>query len=292
MHSLEQAWQLLRRDFDGVCALQARAAREATTSQLNQLLRRLRIYKNEGEWLTILAESASLFAHELAIFEVLGAELKLRVQRGLNLAEALVLPVSPAFASAVETKDSVVAMRSKQEVGEELQSPDGRARLIPIVNGDRVVAIIFAVDHPEVDPNALELVAGLASAVLERHGNKALHSQLAGGKTSTPSRASELLPAWGQLTEAEQTLHLRAQRFARVAVAEAQMAKPEACAAGREAKNVYLFLQNEIEKARETYRRQFMVIPSMVDYLHLEFVRVIADNDEAALGVEYPGAMV
>ena len=292
MHPLEQAWESVRRDFDAVCFQRARSAREATTTQLNQLLRRLRSYKKESEWLSILAESASMFAGQLAIFEVHGSELKLRIQRGMSLPEDLVMPVTPAFASAVETKDTVVALRSAYEMGEALSHPEGRARLIPIVNGERVVAVLLAVDHADVDPNALELITGFASVVLERGSNADLHSQLVAKKAQPRSVTSEKLPAWGELTETEQTLHLRAQRFSRVAVAEAQMARPEACAAGREAGNVYLFMQGEIDKAREAYRKQFMVIPSMIDYLHMELVRVIADNDEAALGVEYPGAMV
>ena len=75
-------------------------------------------------------------------------------------------------------------------------------------------------------------------------------------------------------------------------VAEAQLARPEACAAGRSAGDLYLFLQTEIDRARDSFRKQFMVVPSMVDYLHLELVRVLAEGDETLMGAEYSGAMV
>jgi hypothetical protein len=291
MHPLDQAWDSLKRDFEAACSRHARAASLATTVQLNQLLRRLRQYKTEGEWISILAESASTFAAELAVLEVQGSSLKLRAMRGLSLPQDLSVPVAPAFANAIETKDPVVALRSPSEVGQEFALCGARARLIPIENGERVVALLFVADSEELDPNALELIAGIASAVLARKTNISLHSQIE-ALPPPSSKEPRALPAWGDLTEPERALHLRAQRFSRVAVAEAQLSRPEACSAGRDARDLYLFLKTEIEKARDTYRKQFMVIPSMVDYLHLELVRVIAGGDEAAMGVEYPGAMV
>ncbi len=291
MDLLEQAWNSLKHDIEAACSQQARKARESTTAQLNQLVRRLRQYKSESEWVTILADSAALFSGALAVFEVQGKALKLRIERGLDLPPDLSINIAPALLNAIETKDPVVALRSPSEVGPELSLSGGRARLIPILNGERVVALLFAAEDAGVDPNALELIAGIASVVLERKSNTGLHSQIGVVSASVPIEKRSL-PAWGDLNESERTLHLRAQRFSRVAVAEAQLSRPEACAAGREAQDVYLFLKPEIEKAREQYRRQFMVIQSMVDYLHLELVRVIADSDETAMGVEYPGALV
>ena len=71
-----------------------------------------------------------------------------------------------------------------------------------------------------------------------------------------------------------------------------QLARPEACRAGREQRDLYLLLKSEIEQARETYRKQFMTIPSMVDYLHLALVQTPAEGDEVKLGAEYPGPLV
>ena len=102
----------------------------------------------------------------------------------------------------------------------------------------------------------------------------------------------EALPSWADLSQPQRDLHIRAQRFSRVAVAEMQAAKPEACRAGREQGNLYVFLKNEIDKARINYRRQFMTIPYMVDYLHLELIRVAAEGDELKLGADYPGQLV
>jgi hypothetical protein len=211
-------------------------------------------------------------------------------------------------------------------VTEPLSSPElgERAHVLPILNAGRVVAVLFAADRNYMDVNALELIAGLASAVLERHSNAALHARIAtvphlarkessepdsppniqessaavpvnGNKPmshlAAPSGTSGL-PPWIDLSEEQRSLHIRAQRFSRVAIAEMQLSRPEACRAGREQGNLYVYLRNEIDSARDTYRNQFMTIPTMVDYLHLELVRVAAEGDERKLGADYPGQLV
>jgi hypothetical protein len=110
---------------------------------------------------------------------------------------------------------------------------------------------------------------------------------------SAPEAATlKPMPTWADLSEKERALHLRAQRFARVAVAEMLLAKPNGARAGREQKDLYLFLKPEIDKARERYRKEFLTIPSMVDYLHLELVHSAAEGDEAKMGAEYPGQLL
>jgi hypothetical protein len=71
-----------------------------------------------------------------------------------------------------------------------------------------------------------------------------------------------------------------------------QLSRPDACHAGRQQGNLYVFLRQEIDKARDTYRRQFMTIPSIGDYLHIELVRTAAGGDEQKLGADYPGQLV
>jgi hypothetical protein len=153
-----------------------------------------------------------------------------------------------------------------------------------------VAAILFAVVGPETNAQALELIAGLASCALERHTNAWQHSQI--GAAPVPTTKGVRLPVWADFDESQRQLHIRARRFARVAVAEMQLSKPEACRAGREQSDLYLFLKNEIDKAREIYSRQFRTISSMADYLHLELVHTAADGDDLKLGADYPGQLV
>jgi len=295
MRALEQTWENVRREFESACSQMARGARAQVISELNQVLRRLRQYQTEAEWLSAVLDGASAFVPQIAVFELKNGALTLRAQANLNLPPDLIFPAASAgaFRAAIDTKDPVMALRTASEVTEALAA-DGpeRVHLVPIANRDRVVAVLFAIDESS-DVNALELIAGVASAVLERKSNLAAHTQIAQPlQIATDAPPKRSLPPWAELSKDQRELHLKAQRFSRVTVAEMQIANPEGCRAGREKRDLYLYLKQEIDRARSTYRQQFMTIPSMVDYLHLELVRTAAEGDESKLGADYPGQLV
>jgi len=152
------------------------------TRELNQVLRRLRQYRTEADWVYALLDGASQFASQAAVFTVKDAMLFLRVQVNLALPEGFSFPVSSAsaFGAALESKDPVIALRTPSEVSELLSAAaQERAHILPISNGERAVAVLFAADAGPVDGNALELIAGMASIVLERRANLSLHAQIA-----------------------------------------------------------------------------------------------------------------
>lgn len=297
MHALEPAWENLKRDFETACSQAARDERARLLAGLNQFLRRFRRYETEQDWIQMVGEGAAGFARQIAVFSLEGDILRLRGQVNLELPETLSFPLASAgaFESVRATKDAVTALRTSAEVGDALSTPSGgdRACLFPVANGTRLTAVLFASSDEETDLNALELISGLAASILERQSNAALHSQIS-PLPQPPAAASQAarLPAWADLDPKQRQLHLRAQRFARVTVAEIQLAKPEACRAGREQGDLYLFLQKEIDKAREIYGKQFMTISSMVDYLHRELVQTAAAGEHSKLGADYPGQLV
>lgn len=293
MDALEQVLETFRGEIDSVCSQMARASRAQATNELNQSVRRLRHYQTEGEWISALQDGASHFVQSAAIFTLQDSVLALRSQVKLDLPQDLSFPVASAnaFATAIQMKDRVVALRTAGEVTSALSVEGGRAHIVPVANGTRVVAILFAADSEDIDVSALELLAGVSSSVLERRSNDSIHTQLASPQPSVSSSPSAR-PSWADLSQAERDIHIRAQRFSRVAIAEMQAAKPEASRAGREQENLYVFLKNEIDKARVNYRKQFMTTPHMVDYLHLELVRIAAEGDESRLGADYPGQLV
>jgi hypothetical protein len=345
-HVLDPSLDNLRREFDAACQQSAFQARSEQLRTLNQVFRRFRTYQSESDWVHTMLDAASPYADYVAVFSIANQALRLRGQRPAGrLPDDLSFPVSAAaaFSSAIDAKDPVTTLRNPAEVSAPLSVGHAgeRAHVFPVTNGDRVSAVLFASD-PVSDMNALELVAGIASSVLERKANLALHAQIAAAaklrKTmpagitdlmvpvsaapepyrpeparpeparpeparpepspaaptviaSTPAPESKL-PTWTDLPTEQRQLHIRAQRFARVAVAELQLARPEACRAGREQSDLYLFLKREIDKARESYSKQFMTVPSMVDYLHLELIQTAAQGDERKLGADYPGRLL
>lgn len=109
------------------------------------------------------------------------------------------------------------------------------------------------------------------------------------GQSRPASRSAEKTLA---LPAGDAALHLRAQRFARVKVAEMRLYQDRAVARGRTVRNLYAELRNEIDSARQQFQREFFsVCPSMVDYLHPELVRTLANDDLALLGEDYPGPL-
>ena len=86
---------------------------------------------------------------------------------------------------------------------------------------------------------------------------------------------------------------LRAQRFARVRVAEIQLFHAAAMNAGRASGDVYAALRSQMDAARDAYREKFLTpVNGTADYLHAEFVRTLANDDAALLGPGYPGPLV
>lgn len=323
MHPLDPVWQSVVREFDQAQALSRQEARCETTKHLNQIVRRLSHYESESDWLDAVLDGICAFAPQAAVFSVeSGGQLQLRGSRHLALAADLAFSTSSAaaFADAIESKDTVVVLRTQAEVGEDLASErsggnPGRCYLLPIRNRTRIAALIFALEHvdpdllpnrmrepspvhgpndpaypPTADINALELIASASSAMLERVPKK---TDLLGIAPSAEAPAPKpSLPSWADLDEAERSLHIRAQRFARTKVAEMQLFKPEICRKGNESQDLYLYLKPEIDSAREAYRTQFMNVRSMVDYLHIELSTTLAHGNELLLGTDYPGQMV
>lgn len=160
-----------------------RAARSQITSELNQCVRRLRQYRTEDDWISAVLDAASRFVQQTALLTLHNGMLMVRACRNLNLPEQLsfVAASAGAFASAIETKDPVIALRTPSEVSEAFSVSDreARAHIIPIGNEGRVVALLFAAGEGYLDVNALELIAGIASSILERRSNSSLHAQIA-----------------------------------------------------------------------------------------------------------------
>jgi hypothetical protein len=86
--------------------------------------------------------------------------------------------------------------------------------------------------------------------------------------------------------------HLKAQRFARVKIAEIRLYQASQVRSGRVAEDLYGALKPQIDAAREAYRGQFLTpVHGIPDYVHLELIKTLANDDAALLGPTYPGPM-
>jgi len=295
MPAAEPEWDDLKREFGAACAQSAQSARLQIAHELNRLFRRFRHYEKEAGWVSLVMEGAGKYARQAALFAVQNDVLELRGALNLDLSANLRIAVNKAaaFEAVLQSKEAVTALRTSGEVGAELSSAGKLANLFPILNGSRVAAILFtaAGEESEVDP--LELLCGMAASALERQANTGMHAHIAvaGAPPPKPAPSQRRVPAWADMPAEHRAAHSRASRFARVSVAEMQLAKPAVCRTAREKGNLYVLLGKEIDKARETYRKQFMTIPSMVDYFHRELVAFVLAGDATKLGADYPGEL-
>jgi hypothetical protein len=287
----------------------AGAARRDLVQKLNQTARRLRHFENEGQWSHTLVDATRDFCGRAALFLV--RDRKLHFEAGRNIdgsppAEDVALDAAPAFATAVETRDTLVALRMRGELSgplaDFLDEGSEKCCLFPIVTRQGVDAVLYT-DSGEIDVDALELLAGTAGAVVEARpaGVPKVNAApppaetlvtIVSATVSEPKQKPEIL-SWFTLSREDRELHLRAQRFARVKVAGIRLYQSESVKNGRTAHDLYTSLQSEIDSARDAFRDEFLnASDSMVDYLHLELVRTLANDDVALLGQDYPGPMV
>jgi hypothetical protein len=265
-----------------------REARQAAAGEFNRAARRLRRCENQEVWAAAVLDSAAPFAPRAALFLLSGSSFKALKARNLDEGvafEGLDVPLAqaPAIASAAASGEPVVVFPTAAELSAPVSalfaSAGERCAVIPITAWNRTVALLCAASS-DPDANALEAIAALASSALELRGAPALK----------PAPAALDLC---DLPRQEQELHVRARRFARVRVAEIQLRRPEAVRTGRARKNLYAELKKDIDSGRDAFHREFIARSSaMIDYFHLELVRILANHDDAVLGKSYPGPLV
>jgi len=271
-------------------------ARVETADQLNQGARRIRQSVDLSDLTANLLDATAPFATGSAMFVIANGMARGERMRGVPEDRArafrgLEIPLASATAlgEATESCDPVATVTAASEVSAELgvfagHPEDARAFIYPLVVRGRALGLLYT--WGTVEGSAIELLAQLAAAAWTIMPAPADLVSIAPSPAAAPS-------AWEKLSPEEQQLHLRAQRFARVQVAEMRLFETDAVQSGRASRDLYGALRARIDKARDSFRRSFFApCPSMVDYLHLELVKTLAHDDPDALGTDYPGPMV
>src|ERR1700691_4659386 len=104
-------------------AQSGRTERRDLLQKLNQTARRLRHFENEGQWSHTLVDATRGFCGRAALFLVYDGKLRFEAARNIDQpgpADDVSLDAAPAFATAVETRDTLVAMRTASELSEPL----------------------------------------------------------------------------------------------------------------------------------------------------------------------------
>jgi hypothetical protein len=297
-HFSAQIAEELERGAARVTAEVRERSQRELADHFNQAVRRMRQAKSAADLCAALLDAAAPFASGVALFRASRSAAFGERIRGVPEETAasfhgqeIALTRAPALAEAIRSRDPVTAAATPGEVSEELASLTGldgseRVFLYPVAPGDKVPALLSA--WGEVQGSALELLTQIAAAAWSALPARTDLFGIASVDGQTPGGPS----AWDALSAEEQQLHLRAQRAARVQVAEIRLFETDAVQAGRAQRDVYGALRGRIDAARQSFHEKyFSATPTMVDYLHLELVRTLANDDPERLGNEYPGPM-
>jgi hypothetical protein len=291
-------------ELEALLADTRRRDRSQLAGQLNQAVRRIRLATDLDEMAAALLDASAGFATGAALLRASAAiahGVRIRGVSGpaVRRFAGMEIPLASAaaLAGAIETRDPVSAVTSVAEVSEQLVEIAGhaagdRAWIFPLAAGERVPALLYCWGTVEIA--ALELLAQAAAPAwmaLDAPPKTAAAAAAAGlvqlGAPTAPGSA------WDNLAPEEQKIHLRAQRFARVEAAEMRLRQAEVVQAARAQRDLYRALRTSIDAAREKFQRTyFAACPTMVDYLHLELVRTLANDDAELLGQDYPGPLV
>lgn len=284
----------IQRLFEAELAERVRAAaalspgaRGGFAEEFNRACRLLLRAETQRQWTAALLDAADRFCEKAFLFSVGGGRLTLLGARGSDTeADAAAPPATvglkraPAAAEAVLTRETVLTPASAGELSAPIASLLGntsRCALVPVVIRERAAAILVAAGT-EMVVNGLEAIAVLAGMAAERRSRAALASPAEEGAAPVAREVD--------------AVHLRARRFARVRVAELLLLHPEQIRKGRAHRRLYAALQEDIDAARAAYRDDFQsAVPALPDYLHLELVKTLANEDPAVLGESYPGAL-
>lgn len=299
----EQINHLLDRYFDetdAVLTSTRQSARRELSEFLNNAARRMRQAETRDVWTATLVEAAASFCSRAALLGLTSGTLKLERASGVELSVPVEVTVdsAPAFANALQSKDTVIAAATPGELSAAITDALGnsdakRVYLFPLLSGERAFGVMYAGEASDpVDVSALELLVALGASSIPQAASAARKADLVLiSGTAKPVKASA--PSWAELPRSERELHLRAQRFARSKVAELVLRKAEQVRQGRASSDLYGTLRSEIDAGRDAFRKQFMEnTPSGVDYFHLELLRTLAQEDADALGPEYPGPLL
>ncbi len=298
--------------MEGLFAEARERGRRESADQLNQAVRRIRQAPDVERLGGILLDAAAAFCTGAALFCIEGGVARGERIRGVpqgtqEVFHGLEIPLAAAaaLAGAVESRDPVIAASTPSEVSTAMlklagHRPDGRVSIFPVVVREEVPALVYA--WGTVQGPALELLSQVAAAVWSELSTAVPEPlpELVQIATVASPAAVEPSPValppvtgWDRIAPKDQQIHFRAQRFARVQVAGLRLHQADVVQTARAQRNLYDALQKQIDAARETFRQSFFApCASMADYLHLELVRTLANDDPELLGENYPGPMV
>jgi len=295
----------------------------AASSVLNASISAIQESTGQADILKALLEGVAKFCSRSALFVVRGTALAGWQARGFsdeNIRSVNIDGSKGLAARAIQGRSRTSSSAAEFDCSfvEHQGSPwDGNATVFPLVVKDKVAAILYCdsgrASGTPGDYSAVELLTRhaclwLEYAAVKRHlapgadvgtapatTPTAVPTASAGVPTpkpvpQTPPAASIPEPAIDNLPAEVQELHQKARRFAKLLVDEIKLYNQAKVTEGKQNRDLYKLLREDIEKSRATYDKRYGSTPvARAKYFDSEVVRTLADNDRSLMGSDFPG---
>jgi hypothetical protein len=290
----------------------------APTDVLNSAIATIQDLNSQSEILRTLLDGAARFSGRAALFVIRSGSATGWQGRGFANSDALKgITVDPSRGLAGRAvQDRMPAAAAAAEFSSNFVSSvgnpsDGNAVVLPLVVKDKVAALLYADVGTEangtIDPSALHVLVRSTGQWLEL---LSLRKSPGAGEAAPaeapeapppppvaappppPPPAAPKAPAKEEpaISAGDQELHKKAKRKAKVLVEEIKLYNQAKVTEGRKHKDLYDRLKEDIEKSRAEYDKHFgKTAAAEANYFVRELVRILAENDESALGDNFPG---
>ncbi|HEX7962721.1 MAG TPA: hypothetical protein VF493_22620 [Terriglobales bacterium] len=276
----------------------------APTDQLNGAIEAMQQFTAQADILRSLLDGAARFSGRSALFVVKGNSLTGWQGRGFAHEDRLKSTNLDAghgpAGRAIRDRSAVGAAAQEFDsafISQQGAPSDGNAWLLPLLVRDKVAAVLYSdagVAAKKVDSSALQILVRAAGQWLEiltaRKTSGMPEVATAASVSAGQGSMATTTTASQSLSADENELHTKAQRFAKLLVDEIRLYNQAKVKEGRQSRELYKVLREDIEKSRDTYNRRY-ANTSVADagYFTQEVIRILADNDASLLGSDFPG---
>lgn len=301
--------EIVRRAVE-VLELMAPAPGSSPSDLLNSASASIHESVTQAEILRHLLEGEARFAGRVALFVVKGANVNgwqgigfddneaiktLSLSTGAGLVGKAIQSRSPAGGSTQEFDSSFASS---------MKSPaDDQCLVLPLVVKDKVAAVVYAdcgtAKGGTLDASGLQALTRFAAVWLElaairKAGGAAVDDAPAPQPAATSAAASATTSAAPAAAAAsapvseEDELQKKARRFAKLLVEEIKLYNQPKVDQGRQNKDLYDRLKEDIEKSRAMYDKRYAESAvASADYFTQELIRILADNDAVLMGASF-----
>lgn len=293
----------------------------SATDQLNAAISSFQDMGAQAEILRSLLDGSTRFSGRSALLVIRSGQANGWEGRGFDSGDVKRLSLStsdgllgravqdrvPAAAAAAEFDSNFISSAGNPV--------DGNGVAMPLVVRDKVAAVLYAdagtESNGKLDQSALQVLVRAAGQWLELIALKKAGVTPApeGAVEAPPPRPAEAAPppppppppppsarapepavAEPAIPPEEAEVHKKAKRKAKVLVEEISLYNKSRVAEGRENRDLYDRLKEDIEKSRAEYDRAFSkTSAASADYFNKELIRILAQNDRSLLGDNFPG---